>query len=83
MKWISTLIFSLLLWGCSHSPSNYYVPPDTCDGAPGCAASAIIKGIVYSEPAPRKCAEKRGTQRAECDAQVDAIKDSIKQAQRN
>jgi hypothetical protein len=83
MKWISAVLFSLLLLGCSNSPGYYRSPPDTCDGAPGCAVSAVIDGIIYSEPPPKKCSEMRDEQKEKCNAQVDAIKRSIKKAQEN
>ena len=83
MKWISAFLFSLFLLGCSNSPGYYRSPPDTCDGAPGCAVSAVIEGIIYSEPAPKKCSEMSGKQKEKCNAQVDAVKRSIKKAQEN
>jgi hypothetical protein len=69
-----------LFW-CSHSPSFYRSPPDTCDGVPGCAASAIIEGIIHSKPVPKNCSEMSGEQREKCNAQVDAISKSMKKAQ--
>ncbi|OUR79818.1 hypothetical protein A9Q75_11460 [Colwellia psychrerythraea] len=83
LKWICSFLFSLSLFGCSNSPNYYRPPPDTCDGAPGCAVSAIIDGIIYTEPAPTKCSEMSGEQRKRCNAQVDAVKRSIKKAQEN
>ena len=83
MKWILVLLLSILSLGCSHSPGYYRSPPDTCNGAPGCAVPAIIDGLLHSEPAAKKCSEMRGDQRAKCNAQVDAIKRSIKQSQKN
>ena len=81
MKWRLTFIFTLLLFGCSHSPGYYRSPPDICDGAAGCAASAIIDGIIHSKPAPKKCSEMNGKQREKYNAQVDAVSESIKRAQ--
>jgi hypothetical protein len=80
MKLILTSLFILSLFGCSNSPNYYRSPPDTCNGAPGCAVSAIIEGIIYSEPGPKKCSEMSGNQRDKCNAQVDAINKSIKKA---
>ncbi len=80
MKRILTSLFILSLFGCSNSPNYHRSPPDTCDGAPGCAVSAIIEGIIYSEPAPKKCSEMSGSQRDKCNAQIDAINKSIKKA---
>lgn len=81
MKCIATFLFSLLLLGCSSSPGYYRSPPDTCDGALGCAVSAVVEGVIYSKPAPAKCAEMRGEQKQKCIAQVEAVKRSIKKAQ--
>ena len=81
MKRVLASLFILSVSGCSNSPDYHRSAPDTCDGAPGCAVSAIIDGIIYSEPAPKKCSEMMGHQREKCNAQVDAIKKSIKKAQ--
>jgi hypothetical protein len=62
MKSISVFMLSLFLLGCSHSPGYYRSSPDTCDGAPGCAVSAIFKGIVHSEPTAKKCSEMAAKQ---------------------
>lgn len=83
MKWISFFIFSLLLLGCSNSPGYYRSSLDTCDGAPECAALTIFQGIVHSEPPPKKCSEMSGDRKAQCNAQVDEVKSSIKNAQKN
>jgi hypothetical protein len=83
MKWMSVFLISLLSLGCSNSPGYYNSPPNTCDGAPGCAVSAIIDGIIHSESPPKKCSEMSGRQKEKCNAQVDAVKRSIKKAQRN
>ena len=81
MKWISAFLFSLLLLGCSNSPGYYRSPPDTCDGAPGCAVWAILTGILHSEPSPKKCSEISGEQKEKCNNQVDSVKNSIKKVQ--
>ena len=81
MKWILVVFFSLSMLGCSNTPGYYRSPPDTCDGAPGCAASAIFDGVIHTKPAPKKCSEMSGTQKEKCDAQVEALKNSIKKAQ--
>ena len=83
LKLICTFVFCLSLFGCSNLPNYHRPPPDTCDGAPGCAVSAIIDGIIYTEPAPKKCSEMKNEQREKCNAQVEAIKQSIKKAQEN
>jgi hypothetical protein len=81
MREILAFFLILVLFGCSHSPSFYRSPPDTCDGVPGCAASAIIEGIIHSKPVPKNCSEMSGEQREKCNAQVDAISKSMKKAQ--
>lgn len=83
MKWLSAFIVSFSLLGCSNSPGYYRSPPDTCGGAPGCAASAVIDGVIYAEPAAKKCSEMTGEQREKCVAQVAAINSAIKKAQGN
>lgn len=83
LKWICTFLFCLSQFSCSNSPNYHRSPPDTCDGAPGCAVSAIIDGIIHSEPAPKNCSEMSGEQRKKCNAQVEAVKRSIKKAQEN
>lgn len=83
MKWMLTFIFAFILLGCSNSPNYYRPAPDTCDGAPGCAVSAVIGGVIHTKPAPKKCSEMIGGKKDKCNAQVDAIKDSIKKVQGN
>ncbi|GHE89062.1 hypothetical protein [Thalassotalea profundi] len=78
MKWLYTCALSLLFIGCSNTPNYHNPAPDTCDGAPGCAASAILSGILQTEPAPKKCSQMSGHQKEKCDAQVEAVKASIK-----
>jgi hypothetical protein len=80
MKWIFVSCLFVSVSACS-SKSNYYSPPDTCDGAPGCAASAIIEGVLRTDKASQKCENMRGDSRVACDEQVKAIKDSISRAQ--
>jgi hypothetical protein len=84
MKRILLIGVVTLLIGCGtqqNANSNYYSPPDTCDGAPGCAVSAIIEGVLKTDDASRKCADLRGEQKQACDSQVSEITESIRKAQ--
>lgn len=84
MKWMLAASAAFLLLGCGtkqNANSNYYSPPDTCDGAPGCAVSAIIEGVIKTDDASRKCADLRGENKQACDQQVSDIKESIRKAQ--
>jgi hypothetical protein len=84
MKWILVASAALLLAGCGtkqNANANYYVPPDTCDGAPGCAVSAIFEGVLKTDEASRKCADLRGEEKQACNSQVSDIKESIRKAQ--
>ncbi|WP_041713709.1 hypothetical protein [Paraglaciecola sp. T6c] len=83
---IRTLLILLTISGltaCSY-PYGYHAPaPDTCDGAPGCAASAIFSGVVKTKPREgQKCADMLGENKRECEAQVESIKRSIENAKK-
>tara|TARA_R110002012_G_scaffold226278_1_gene398407 strand:- start:288 stop:554 length:267 start_codon:yes stop_codon:yes gene_type:complete len=71
------------LSACSY-PYGYHDPaPDTCDGAPGCAVSAIYSGVIKTKPkAGQKCADMSGDKKRECVAQVESIKRSIENAKK-
>lgn len=71
------------LSACSY-PYGYHDPaPDTCDGAPGCAVSAIYSGVIKTKPKEgQKCADMSGEKKRECVAQVESIKRSIENAKK-
>ncbi|WP_166422885.1 hypothetical protein [Paraglaciecola sp. 20A4] len=78
------IIFSTLFLSACSTPYGYHSPaPDTCDGAPGCAVSAVVSGLLKTTPSKdTKCADMRGERKAACDAQVSALKASIENAKR-
>jgi hypothetical protein len=79
------VVSALVTLSACTTPYGYHDPaPDTCDGAPGCAVSAIYSGVIKTKPKEgQKCGEMSGEQKRECFAQVDAIKRAIDNAKRN
>ncbi|GAA5142870.1 hypothetical protein [Thalassotalea piscium] len=77
-KWILIILAISFLQGCSNIPGYYRSPPKTCDGAPGCAVSAIFDGAIHTKRPSTKCADMAGKQKERCDVQVSAIKSAIK-----
>ena len=78
------IIFSTVFLSACSTPYGYHRPaPDTCDGAPGCAVSAVVSGLLNTKPSKAtKCSDMSGERKAACDAQVSALKASIENAKR-
>jgi len=83
VKLLFVVSVSCILTACT-TPYGYHDPaPDTCDGAPGCAVSAVVDGIFKTKPTKNKsCSEMTGKRKKSCDAQVAALKASIENAKR-
>jgi hypothetical protein len=75
MKWIA-LIYLCLLYGCSNQPNAQY----HCTDSILCFPVAVIKQINTPNIKSEKCSALSGEKKKNCNAQIQSIKEHIKEA---